>query len=200
MNDGKPTPDSGRTPLRITQYVLSLISSSFFCIGNYMIGWGSYDGGQMIVRPFAAITAVDTLLGRYWETDIPMFIHHLFAIAACIYAMTLEPENFSEFYVKMSSYLSLSEISTIFNSIRWFYRGTWAKTHADRVFGLAFLIIRGISTYGCIHTLVTDKDHDATTKAGIGLGIVLPYTILNTYWGGLIIKKILLSSFKTKET
>lgn len=171
---------------KITQYVLGLISTSIFCFGNYVFGWGTHQAQSVVGGPFLVINCFDTILGRYWVTDPPMLIHHAFTIGGTAYGLCLN--EFNPLVYSLSYWLSFAEISSFFNSLRWFYRYTKYKMLMDQIFGSVFLISRFISTYGCWNTLLEDG-HDERTKIMLGGLIILPYTILNAHWSYLIVKK-----------
>jgi len=171
---------------RITQYVLGLISTSIFCFGNYMLGWGSYEAQMVVGPPFLVINCLDTVLGRYWATDPPMLIHHGFTVWGTAYGLSLD--HFNNLVYPLSYWLSLAEISSFFNNLRWFYRTTKYKMIMDQIFGSVFLVSRFLSTYGCWRVLL-EEGHDDRTRMMLGGIIVLPYTILNAHWSYLIVRK-----------
>ena len=171
--------------IQITQYILSLIAGSFFVITNALLGWGTYDAQIIAIPPFVVYNIMDIFLAEYWRTDRLLLIHHIFVILLGSYIYFLD--DFTNDIYIISYYMSLGEISTIFNCLRWFYYGTAWEYQSKMAFALAFLICRPISNIGLLKSLPEIED---PTSSKIFRAAATIYTFLNMYWGGLIVKKL----------
>ena len=171
--------------IQITQYILSLIAGSFFVITNALLGWGTYDAQIIAIPPFVIYNIMDIFLAKYWKTDKLLLIHHIFVILLGSYIYFLD--GFSHDIYMISYYISLGEISTIFNCLRWFYYGTTWEYRSKIAFASAFLICRPISNIGLLKSLREIKNPTSSKIIGVATTI---YTFLNIYWGKLIIKKL----------
>jgi hypothetical protein len=167
--------------VEIAQYLLSLVTGSFFIITNIIHGWGSFEAQKIAVPIFILYNVVDIMMGKYWQNNILYLIHHISIIILGIYFYNLKEEFTDEQYA-ISYYISLGEVSTIFNNIRYFYSGTFWHYQTNLLFAISFIIFRSISNIGLINYSWQYGD-------GIDFGskliqtITVVYTLLNLYWG-----------------
>lgn len=174
-----------RKEVQISQYLLSLISGSFFVLNNLIFGWGTYEAQKIAVPPFVLYNLLDIFLAKYWRTDPLLMIHHTFVIILGSYIYFLN--GFTDDIYRISYFMSIGEISSIFNSLRWFYYGTEWEVSSKISFALAFLFFRPISTFGLLKAL---PDIEDPSSAMIIKPSAYAYTALNMYWGYLIFKKL----------
>lgn len=137
---------------KIPTYITSIISTSFLILTNVIHGWGSYDAIYTGFIPVLFHNTTDIFISRLWKTDIPMLVHHIMVIFGSLlfYNMKHVPDE----VLYMSGWFIMAEISSFFNSVRFFYRRTPYQIYADALFGFSFLIIRSISTVGTIQFLI----------------------------------------------
>lgn len=170
------------------QNLLGLLSSSFFFYGSLVLGWGSYEAVQAIMPMFLFHNIADTILGEYWNDNKILLLHHTTSsvISICIMKMT----SFSTTDYYLGYWLSMLEISSIFNCARYFYKGTSWQKYFDISFGLSFIIFRPLAIY---------KTYGPAYEADnyIYYPLWLTNTFMNTYWAYCIIQysKRIKSSF-----
>jgi len=185
--------------LQITQYVFSLISSTFFVLSNILLGWGTLEAQQIAAPVLCAYNALDIFLGQHWKTDILMLVHHSVALVTASFIYLLNENTFTPEIYQISYYVSLGEISTIFNGLRWFYYGTRWELGTKLLFAVAFLIIRPISNIGLFMVI---RDFYQAESFSFSFYLLtfscLVYTCLNIIWGRLIVLKMLREYQKIK--
>ena len=160
--------------IELTQYLSGFINATFFLLTNAIIGWGTYPAIRITLPVLIAHNTFDTILGKYWKTDKTLFFHHLLAIFLCGYMYQIDGYKTNTYEIIW--WLSLSEINSLLNSIRWFYKGTQIQHHLDLLFAVSFLIIRPLSTYKTFTPMYNSPDYlYLMTCWSI-------YATLNTYW------------------
>ena len=188
---------------QITQNLVSTVSASFFVIINLMLGWGSYDAQKLGIPVLIGYNIFDIFMGRYWKNDKLLLLHHLAVVAFGSYIWQLD--HFDDLLYRISFWISLGELSSILNSIRWFFYGTEWEKHSKMAFACAFLFIRPISNVGLINVLYDFRNQLISwenlnvCQSGINDNYLFGYkmlflsttiyTGLNLYWGGLITNK-----------
>ena len=113
--------------IELTQYLSGFINATFFLLTNAIIGWGTYPAIRITLPVLIAHNTFDTILGKYWKTDKTLFYHHLLAIFLCTYMYQIDGYKTNTYEIIW--WLSLSEINSFLNCIRWFYKGTQIQHH-----------------------------------------------------------------------
>jgi hypothetical protein len=177
--------------IETTQYLLSLVSGSFFVICNLMVGWGTFEAQRLAIPVLTLYNVMDIMLGRYWDNDKLMCVHHSAVVAFGSFIYLLNAESFTDELYQISYWASLGEISTIFNCLRWFFYGTEWEAISKIAFGTVFLIVRPISNIGLLG-VIDDFYESEGPSLGYYLFLMscLIYTSLNLHWARLIVLKM----------
>jgi len=172
--------------IETTQYLLSLIAGSFFVLTHLTHGWGTFEAQHIAAPIFIIYNIIDIIIGKYWQTNITYLIHHMSIIILGIYFYTLDEFTTEQYLI--SYYISMGEISSIFNNVRWFYYETEWQIHMNFLFAISFIIFRFISNIGLINYAWQLEDN---LGSNLVKSTTIVYTLLNLYWGTKISRKLL---------
>jgi hypothetical protein len=185
---------------QITQNLVSTISASFFVIINLMQGWGTFEAQRLGVPVLIVYNTFDIFIGQYWKYDRLLLLHHLAVIAFGSYIWYLD--GFDDLLYRISFWFSIGELSSILNSVRWFFYNTEWEKQSKMAFAIAFLFVRPISNIGLLNVvsdfrnqlIIWENQPDIYDGYYFGYKMLLLssaiYTGLNMFWGSLIMKKI----------
>jgi len=156
-----------------------------------MLGWGTFEAQRLAVPVLTFYNVIDMILGKYWQNDKLMCVHHSAVVGVGSFIYLLNNESFTYEHYLISYWASLGEISTIFNCLRWFFYNTEWETISKITFGTIFLIIRPISNIGLL-SIVDDfyEINGPSLSFYIFLISCIIYTSLNLHWAHLIILKM----------
>jgi len=169
-----------QSEIKIAQHLLGFLNSSHYVLINLSMGWGSFITLRYTIPMFISYNIIDTFLGQYWKKDKIMLLHHFLSLSACKYASTFD--SFTPNQYLLSYWLSIAEISSIFNCFRYFFRDTKWEAPLDITFVTSFLIFRSLSVYKTFTPI-----YNLPNFRYVFL-FWLIYTSLNCYWTYAIFK------------
>lgn len=157
----------------ISQYLSGFFSSTYLVVANILIGWGEVSTLKYVLPVFISHCVVDTLLGQYWKFNIPFLIHHfVFAFVSCY---MLYRDKFNKEELDLIYWSGILEVSSIFNGLRYFLKGTMWQQKFDILFGLSFIFFRTLFIYKSFFPVYKIQYLSYSVVWLLNLG-------LNSYW------------------
>ena len=121
----------------------------------------------------------------YLKNDKATLFHHIVVGTGTYFLLQLVKDNYTNDLYRIARWGMIAEVTSFCNNIRIILRNTSLKWLTSLIFGIVFLIGRGIMTFGLYY------DMQQNSYFWTLVPMCIPLIILNMHWSELIIQKIL---------
>ena len=168
------------------QTFVSLVVHSAMVGLHLSLGWAdvmaTYWTGHLII--FYEI--FDVMLGweHYWKRDKLMLVHHGVSLAGAMFLLRYLQHGNDEvvgLVTDIFGWFMLSEVTTVFNSVRILSRGcgAWMAIFGRALFAVVFILLRGIQTLGLGFCLWAYRESEYFT---VCLFFCTVFSLMNLFW------------------